>query len=82
MCTVKSLFIYVCIHKCLIEKSRKIINEKLLNSKYDDLKKISNWLLDDDTIQLENFKKQILIHDSYRKECFEEIFPEVFKLLK
>jgi len=71
-------------YKCSIfpSKSKKLISEKLLNSKYDDLRKISNWLLDDDTIQLENFKKQILIHDSYRKECFEEIFPEVFKLLK
>lgn len=67
-------------YKCTVfpEKFKKLIIEKLLRSKYVDLKKISSWLSDDDSFHLEELKKRITIHDMYRNESFENTFPEIY----
>jgi MoaA/NifB/PqqE/SkfB family radical SAM enzyme len=61
--------------------AREIIKNKLLNSKYEDLQKISQWLDTDDTLFLDKFRENIKLHDSYRKESFKQVFPEIYNWL-
>ena len=57
------------------------IREKLQNSKYKNIQKIVSWLDDDDSKQLDNFLKYVDLHDQYRKENFQQIFPELYAML-
>ena len=53
------------------------IREKLKNSKYEDLRKITTWLDDDESHQWKTFLKYTEIHDRYRQESFQKTFPEI-----
>lgn len=57
---------------------REVIKQKLLDSKHGDLKNISSWLDEDDSLLLEQFKYHTRLHDQYRNESFDKIFPEIY----
>jgi len=71
-------------YKCSIfpEKNKKFVVDKLLSSKNKDIRNISNWVFDNDESLLDEFFIKTKLHDSYRDERFEEIFPEISELLK
>lgn len=70
-------------YRCSIFPSeyKEIIKNKLLSSSHEDLQNISQWLSDDDSALLDNFRDNIKLHDAYRKESFEQIFPEIYSWL-
>lgn len=57
------------------------VRKKLEGSKYEDLRKISSWLDDNESEHWDTFLKYAKIHDEYRKENFQQTFPEIYKLL-
>lgn len=61
-------------------KVKQKIEEKLLQSKHNDVKNTASWLIPDDTQYWQEFLSYIQRHDAYRKQKFFEVFPEVAKL--
>ena len=62
-------------------EQRQKFKNKLQNSNYESLKKISNWLNDDKSEHWNTFLKYTKIHDKYRKENFQQTFPEIYNML-
>jgi MoaA/NifB/PqqE/SkfB family radical SAM enzyme len=60
---------------------KQLIREKLKNSKYEDLRKIISWVDDNDSEHWNTFLKYAEIHDKYRKENFQQTFPEIYNML-
>jgi organic radical activating enzyme len=70
-------------YRCSIfpNQYKNIILKKLQNSKYDDIKTISNWILTDDSDKLNEFRNKTVLHDQYRNESFKNTFSEIYEWL-
>lgn len=61
----------------LPDNFKQEVRKKLENSKHDDLRKIVSWLDDNDSEHWKTFLNYVKIHDNYRKESFQNTFPEI-----
>ena len=57
------------------------IKEKLLQSRFTDVKNAASWLDVDDSKHWESFLNMVKMYDKYRSQKFEEVFPELFQLI-
>lgn len=62
-------------------KIKEEIKEKLLQSRFTDVKNAASWLDVDDTRYWENFLTMVKMYDQYRGQKFEEIFFELSKII-
>lgn len=59
---------------------KKQLEEKLLQSRFKDVKSTASWLNADDSQHWEKFLKMIDMYDKYRNQKFVNIFPELAEL--
>ena len=71
-------------YRCSIlpTKSRQIIQQKYQTSKSKDIVSVSAWLSEDNSHLLEKFYEITALHDKYRNEKFETVFPELVDILE
>ena len=62
--------------------ARCSLQQKLENSKWQDVRSVSNWLNDNHSHLLPKFKTITAMHDKYRNEKFEDVFPELVDMLE
>ena len=57
------------------------IKEKLLRSKFTDVKNAASWLDADDADQWETFLTMVKVYDKYRDQKFFEVFPKLAEII-
>ena len=58
------------------------LQQKLENSQWQDVRSVSKWLNDNHSHLLNKFKTITAMHDKYRNEKFEDVFPELVDMLE
>jgi len=62
--------------------ARYKLQQKLENSQWQDVRNVSKWLDDNHSHLLPKFKSITIMHDKYRNEKFEDVFPELADILE
>ncbi len=61
--------------------SKQKLQQKYQNSKIGDIRSVAEWLDEDNSHLIEKFWQVTRLHDQYRNEKIEQVFPELVDLL-